>query len=254
MRNWIALGCIALMLPAVARAQSGGDRFEARVYRNAKGNTMPYRLFIPPAYDDKELYPLVIYLHGIDAVGSDNLKQISDNNYTGANVWTTPHVQAKHPCFVLAPQLPFGAVWATALTRTPTEQLLRVLEILGVIEREFNVDPQRIYVVGQSLGGFGTWSLAAARPEVFAAAVPVCGGGNATKGKELAKVPIWAFHAADDIIVSVLESKIMVDAVQKAGGNIKYTEYKAGMHNSWDRAFNDPELIEWVFSHKRDDQ
>lgn len=247
----VLFGAAFVLMSQLAAQQSGADRFEARMYRAANGKEMPYRLFIPKSYDKQQKYPAVIWLHGIDAVGNDNRKQISDYNYAGSNVWTYPNNQEKYPSFVIAPQLPQGAVWATPLTRSPTEELLRVVDILRVVQREYSIDENRIYLVGQSLGGFGTWSLLGARPELFAAAVPVCGGGNVTKAKEIAKVPIWAYHAVDDPIVLVFESKAMVTAVQKAGGNIKYIEYKGGLHNAWDRAFHDPEMIEWLFSQSR---
>ena len=252
MRAWTLVSIATLALPAATRAEpTDPNRWEARVYRNANGDTMPYRLFIPDGYDNREKYPLVIYLHGIDAVGNDNVSHITNANFTGSNVWTRASVQARHPCFVLAPQIPFGTIWAAMLTRAPTAEALRVLDIMRVLEREFSIDVDRIYLTGQSLGGFGTFALAAARPELFAAAVPVCGGGNVTKASELAKVPLWVFHTIDDPVILVFESKAMVAAIQKAGGQVKYTEYSLGLHNAWDRAYNDPDMLEWVFAQKR---
>jgi len=248
---WAAAGLLSCAIQAQDTDVKG---FEARVYRYGADKAMRYRLFVPPAYDASQKFPLVIWLHGIDAVGSDNVKQITSFNYAGSHTWTQARVQEKHPCFVLAPQLPFGGTWGLPLTNEPSGHLLRVLDIMRLLEREFSIDEGRIYVVGQSLGGMGTWSIVAARPELFAAAVPVCGAGNIFKAKELAKVPIWAFHALDDPIVPVIGSKTMVDAVRKAGGTVKYTEYKSGLHNAWDRAFNDPDMIEWLFAQKRGSQ
>ena len=239
------------LLLAPAFAQSGASQFEARVFENAKGNRMPYRLFVPQPYDSNVKYPLVLWLHGIDAVGDDNTKQISDQNFSGSNVWVRQELQARYPAFVVAPQCPFGQIWADALTRSPMAPLRHAVEILDELQKQFSIDPDRLYVVGQSLGGFGAWALITNYPQKFAAAVPVCGGGNALKAKAVANLPIWAFHDTDDPVVLVFESRAMISAVRKAGGNPRYTEFASGLHNAWDRAFNDPEVAAWLFAQKR---
>jgi predicted peptidase len=246
-----ALPALALAIGLPVCGQTGAQLFEAKVFENAKGEKMPYRLFTPQPLDSAVKYPLVLWLHGIDDVGSDNLKQISDQNFSGPNVWVRPAAQAKYPCFVLAPQCPFGQVWATPFTRSPTGALKRVVEIVDSLGKSLPIDADRIYVVGQSLGGFGTWALITTYPDKYAAAVPVCGGGNATKAAAIAKFPIWAFHDIDDPIVLVFESRAMISAIRKAGGNPRYTEFKSGLHNAWDRAFNEPELADWLFAQKR---
>ncbi|MEO7649256.1 MAG: prolyl oligopeptidase family serine peptidase, partial [Bryobacteraceae bacterium] len=183
------------------------------VYRTARGQKLPYRLYVPEDYNPAEKYPLVLFLHGFEALGSDNLKQVSGFDYQGSHVWT------KHRCFVLAPQCPIGGAWALPVSRRPSRYLTRALELLDDVRARYAIDPARIYVTGQSLGGYGTWSAIAKRPDLFAAAVPVCGGGSARKAKDIAEVPVWAFHNTFDPIVLARESRRMISAIRKAGGN-----------------------------------
>jgi predicted peptidase len=210
------------------------DGFVPHVYKS-----MPYRLFAPAKYDKTQTYPLILWLHGAGSVGSDNFKQISEASLRGTHTWTTAQNQAKHPAFVLAPQSRNGS-WTTDL------QL--VVELLDSLKSEFPIDTGRVYIAGQSMGGFGTWDYITARPDLFAAAVPLCGGGDPSRASRIAKIPIWAFHGADDPTVPVSESRDMIAAVQKAGGSPRYTEYKGVGHEVWLKAFQEPGLVEWLFS------
>jgi predicted peptidase len=126
-----------------------------------------------------------------------------------------------------------------------------VLELLHDLEGTFNLDTQRLYVTGQSLGGFGTWSVISEHPEMFAAAIPVCGGGDESAAPKLTKVSIWAFHGEKDEAVSVERSRKMIGAIRRAGGTPRYTEYKGAGHVIWDKVFGEPELLPWVFAQNR---
>jgi predicted peptidase len=227
------------------------DAFSARVYDDSRGRVLPYRLFIPESYDNQRRYPLVLWLHGGAGRGSDNLRQISGGNRIGSHVWTLRGNQSKRPCFVVAPQCPASDLWATLETASPTEQMGLVLALLKHLQMTFNIDTQRLYVAGQSMGGFGTWSVISQYPDMFAAAVPVCGGGNESKAPRLVKMPIWAFHGEKDQAVSVDRSRKMVDAIKGAGGRPRYTEYHGEGHVIWDRVFSESELLPWVFSQSR---
>ena len=126
------------------------------------------------------------------------------------------------------------------------------IEILEDVRTRYAIDAARIYVTGQSLGGYGTWSAIAKYPQLFAAAVPVCGGGSTKKAKLIAEVPVWAFHNTLDPIVLANESRRMITAIRKAGGDPKYTEFRTGLHNAWDPAYEQPGLVNWVLAqHKR---
>ena len=245
----LALGA-ALLLPNRAFTTQG-TVFLSKIYQNSSGGRIPYRLFIPQSYDKRKKYPLLLWLHGGAGRGSDNLKQISGGNMIGSHVWTLPENQSKHPCFVVAPQCPENEMWATIETAKSTGQLRLVLELLQDLEGTFSLDTRRFYVTGQSLGGFGTWSLISERPDMFAAAIPVCGGGDERAAPKLTKVSTWAFHGEKDEAVSVERSRKMVAAIRQAGGMPKYTEYKSAGHVIWDRVFTEPELLTWVFAQNR---
>ncbi len=224
--------------------------FRAMTYRNARRETLPYRLFIPKAYDKRDSYPLVLWLHGGAGRGADNLKQISGGNTIGSHVWTTTEQQAKHPCFVVAPQCPEDNPWSTLNDVQPTRPLELVVELLDDLSHTFKVDAQRLYVSGQSMGGFGTWALVAQNPRKFAAAIPVCGGGNEASAAQLTKMPIWAFHGEKDQSVNVTRSRSMITAIKQAGGAPRYTEYQGAGHTIWERVFAEPELLPWVFAQR----
>lgn len=212
---------------------------------------MPYRLFVPRTYNKQRKYPLVLWLHGGAGRGNDNVRQISGGNEIGAHVWTQPENQSRHSCFVLAPQCPDNESWATLDTAIPTRQMQFALEILQNLQRTLAVDSDRLYVAGQSLGGFGTWAVISHHPEMFAAGVPICGGGNESEASNLVRMPIWAFHGEADQAVGVERSRRMIAAIRAAGGRPKYTEYQRAGHVIWARVFSEPELLPWVFEQTR---
>lgn len=240
--------CLAILAFLAAGGPSTTiDGFEARVFRDG-GRTLAYRLFQPAVRDAGRRYPLVLFLHGIEAVGGDNQHQVSGMDYAGSHLWTSRSIQETDPCFVVAPQCPAGHLWINLLTRAPGPYLRLALALLDELQRELPVDPDRIYVAGQSMGGFGTWALIENWPDRFAAAVPVCGGGRVSKVRNIVDVPIWAFHGALDPIVPVHESRRMISALRREGADPRYTEYPFVMHKSWDLAWAEPALAEWVFA------
>jgi predicted peptidase len=142
----------------------------------------------------------------------------------------------------LSPQCPEDQWWAV-----PDLDIL-----LNDISENYNVDTNRIYVTGLSMGGFGTWNLAIKYPDRFAAIAPVCGGSNPFLAKNLKDTPAWVFHGAKDKVVPLHRSQEMVDALEKAGGNVKFTVYPDATHDSWTETYNNPELYEWFLKQKRD--
>ena len=152
--------------------------------------------------------------------------------------------QARHPAFVLVPWSGGGS-WDEHNERL----LLSLLEALG---REFPLDAKRFYVTGQSMGGFGAWRLITRHPEVFAAAVPVCGGGDPGDAPRARSVAVWAFHGTADSMVPVSSSREMVAALVRAGGTPRYWEYEGGTHaRTAERAYCEPDLLEWLFAQRR---
>ena len=221
---------------------------------------MPYRLLTPKTLNSSASYPLVLFLHGSAERGDDNQKQLQH----GVARFAAPASQTGYACFVLAPQCPTDldnqpTMWTGERERMHLLKLgpkaaipLRTaLELMTTIQEKFPVDMDRVYVTGISMGGFATWETLIRYPEKFAAAIPVCGGGDVSHADRIKNIPIWAFHGANDSTVPVQCSRSMVEMIERAGGHPRYTEYPGVGHNSWDRAFAEPELLSWLFSQKR---
>ena len=129
------------------------------VYIGKSNARLPYRLFVPLGYDANRKYPLVLWLHGIDGRGSDNIKQLTKENQLGTHFWITSEVQTKFPVFVFAPQCPSGENWSEPEFNQPSKWLVLTMEALAKVEKDFSIDPDRVYLAGQSMGGLGVWSL-----------------------------------------------------------------------------------------------
>lgn len=227
--------------------------FEARSFTS--GWTMPYRLFRPAP---RSPLPLVVYLHGSGGLGDDNLKQMATGNIFGTRLWALPEHQSKFPCYVVAPQTDRG--WVRYGDPAPGDSIARVVPGLGegvrlafgIIDalcKEFPIDTRRIYVTGQSMGGAGVWHLAAHRPDLVAAAVPLCGTATEESVASLRTIPLWNFHGDADATVPVRASRERIAALRQAGGSPLHTEYPGVGHNSWELAYTEPALVPWVFSH-----
>ena len=149
------------------------------------------------------------------------------------------------PFITVSPQCPIEYVWAD-------KKMLQALESLVLkITKSYRIDKTRVYVTGLSMGGYGTWSLAAKHPNVFAAAVPICGGGDPSTVKRLKDMPIWAFHGAKDTVVPKSETEAMVSVLKKIGGNVKYTLYPDAYHDSWTKTYENEQLYQWLLSHQK---
>lgn len=236
------------LVPVFSFAQGAGD-FAARTYSTANGGSLPYRIFLPAKATGSPL-PAIIYLHGSGGAGADNFKQISGGNTLGTHLWTRADIQAWQQTVVIAPQIAVGAEWAAVdAGLAPATELL--LQLVASLAQEKLIDPNRVYLVGQSLGGFGVWELISKRPEIFAAAVALCGGGDAGRVASASEVPMWAFHGAKDRTVPPHRSREMVAALKKAGGTVRYTEYPEAGHDVWTLAFSEPELPKWLLAQAR---
>lgn len=222
-----------------------------------KGYTLPYRLMQPLAMEQDKKYPLVLFLHGAGERGDDNentLLHITPMINTKEN-------REKYPAYVLIPQCAKDIKWVdtdwTKKEHTHNEEatapMQAVIALLEQLEDNYNIDPTRIYVMGLSMGGFGTWDLLTRYPNRFAAAIPICGGGDVAKAPLIKDLPLWVFHGERDNVVPVECARTMVTAIKEAGGElIKYTEYKGVKHGSWIPALKEPELLEWLFKHQKE--
>ncbi|MGB0035659.1 MAG: alpha/beta hydrolase-fold protein [Candidatus Acidiferrales bacterium] len=237
---------------AAQQSDSVVDGFVARSYHSPTGETMSYRLFVPPGYDAAKKYPIVLWLHGAAGRGSDNLKQISGGNFLGTHVWTTPENQVKYHAFVVAPQCDATKAWARPHAEGPAVSIRLALEILDTVEKEYSIDLDRVYVAGQSMGGEGTWAALASAPGRFAAAIPLCGYGFEEMIGAGAKTPVWIWQGDADEVVAVARARRWVAGLRDAGGTPKYTEVPGWGHNVWEKAFADPELLPWLFSKHRE--
>jgi predicted peptidase len=178
---------------------------------------------------------LLLFLHGAGERGSD-LKLVEKHG--------PPKLIAAgkdFPFIVVAPQCPEGAWWEPLELRT----------LLDNVAHTHKVDPDRIYVTGISMGGFGTWALAGYAPDRLAAIAPICGGGEAYWARRFAHLPVWAFHGAKDKAVPLERSESMINALKKAGGEPKLTVYPEAAHDSWTETYNNPELYDWLLAQKR---
>jgi len=215
---------------------------------------VPWRLFVPPQASADNPLPIVFMLHGAGRRGNDNVGPM-DLAYS---FWSE-EAQKKHPCFVLAPQCRKGTMWVTLndkhtnqkVTAEPSPELAAAFAALDLVLKTYPVDTKRIYLTGQSMGGFGTWEALYRKPDMWAAAIPICGGGDPSQVEVFKHIPIWAWHGANDAAVPVQNSRDLIDALKKAGANPKYNEPKVG-HGSWVPAYGTPELYEWLFSQKRE--
>ncbi len=194
-----------------------------------------YWLYLPREYDGQKLFPLVLFLHGAGERG-DDLELVKK--------WGPPKLVAEgkdFPFILVSPQCPTGQWWDVDV----------LVHLVDALSGKYAVNKERLYVTGLSMGGFGTWALIAKYPHVFAAAVPICGGGNPRTAGAIKHIPIWAFHGAKDNVVPVVRSQEMVDAVNKAGGEARLTVYPDAGHNSWSATYDNPEVYHWLLQQQR---
>jgi predicted esterase len=223
---------------------AGSDPFGARrgefkkAYRSKVDNTLqPYQVFVPAAYDKAKAYPLVIALHGM---GGD------ENSYFQAYAQGAFKVEAEKRGYVVA--CPKGRKSASMYIGDAEKD---VMDVIAEVRRDYNIDPDRIYLTGHSMGGFGTWSVAMSHPDVFAALAPVAGGSNNPAGmSKIAHIPQIVVHGDSDPTVSVERSRAMVAAGKKLGVELKYIEVPGGDHGSV-VAPNFPAVFDWFDTHKR---
>jgi predicted peptidase len=195
-----------------------------------------YLLYLPKGYDKNDkAWPLMLFLHGAGESGED-LNKVK----THGPPKLVEQKGKNFPFILVSPQSPeFG--WNVDALNA----------LLDEVEARYRVDKDRVYLTGLSMGGFGTWALAAAHPERFAAIAPICGGGKPRDAKRLKDLPIWVFHGAKDNVVSPKRSEEMVKALKDVGADVKYTLYPDAGHDSWTATYNNPELYKWLLEHKR---
>ena len=230
-------GSILLVLTAATAAFARSPEPTNERFLRGTLEGAPYRLFAPAAYDGKTAFPLVLFLHGGAGRGRDNERHLRDGN--GMLIELFAGAEKQFPAFVLAPQ--------TATTHVPET----TFAVLDDVRARYRVDPTRIYVAGQSLGGYGLIDLIGTRPQLFAAAVVIAASGDGSFAKSLAGVPIWFFHGEHDEGVPVEGVRRLAGAVKRAGGTVRYTEYAGEGHGLAWLVVKERELVPWVFAQRR---
>jgi predicted peptidase len=231
----VLLAGAARTLAAEGEKAEAGKQEPQKLERMTK-ISMNYLLYLPKDYAEKESWPLLLFLHGAGERG-ENLDRVK--------------VHGPPKLLAAGKELPFIVVSPQCPTRSRGWQPHELSALLDEIVEKYKVDKDRICVTGLSMGGFGTWALAAYAPDRFAALAPICGGGDPNIARRLSHVPIWVFHGAKDPTVPIKRSEEMVEALKKASGNVKFTVYPEAGHDSWTQAYNDPELFEWLLQQKR---
>ncbi len=225
----------SILLLAVARADS--TRQSAQTLETKVPVKLNYLLYLPKDYDQQESWPLVVFLHGAGERG-DDLELVKKHG--------PPKLidEGKDfPAIIVSPQCKRGGWWQN--------QLLELTALIDDIESKYKVDKSRVYLTGLSMGGFGSWALAAYTPDRFAAVIPICGGGERLAAMALAKTPVWVFHGAKDPVVPLERSESMVEALKRFKGNVQFTVYPDALHDSWTETYDNPDVWKWLFEQQR---
>jgi predicted peptidase len=243
-RATILVLTVMAVMPSMSRGAepgSAGTVQEEKVFEKEITVTarLKYLLALPDGYGDEEVkagrWPLLVFLHGAGESG-DDLEKVKAHG--------PPKLIAAgdraFPCIVVSPQSP-GRGWNPDVLAALVDELCR----------EYRVDEDRIWLTGLSMGGFGTWALAAANPDRFAAIAPICGGANPNQADKLVGIPTWVFHGANDVVVPLSASRSIVDAIKAKGGEPKLTVYPEAGHDSWTETYADPALWDWLFAQSR---
>ena len=195
----------------------------------------------PENYEKKsnKKWPLILFLHGIGERGN-NLEQLKLHG-----IPKIVESNKDFPFITVSPQCPIEFDWRENKMQD------KVIAMLDNFIKNNNIDIERIYITGLSMGGYGTWSILSKRPNLFAAAIPICGGGDTANALKLKEIPIWTFHGEDDDVIPVTETIDMVEAINNINGNIKFTMYSNTKHDSWTQTYNNKNIYNWLLSHIR---
>jgi predicted peptidase len=201
--------------------------------------TLPYGFFKPTGYDARKTYPLIVYLHGANDLVSRDL------------MWYQESMQKDYACFVITPKCKEpNQGWGNTWTGKHSEATEKTLALVDSLVKQYNMNTDRLYLYGISMGGFGVFSIVAKEPRKFAAAYAICGGSDAKAADKLLSTPLWIFHGSDDDVVPVsLSRDVYQEMVNLGGTKVKYTEYPGVKHNSWENAEQEKSLPAWLFSH-----
>lgn len=256
-------GFCLFMLTAWSEAQTTNS-YQKKLLL-AGTDTLPYRLLLPDNYDSSKAYPLVLFLHGAGERGNNNEAQLIH----GSKLFLQPNIRQQFPAIVVFPQCPANSFWSNVQwvydsvskkriftfpeEAEPTYAMLMLMQLMRQLGKDYVLKKDQLYVMGLSMGGMGTFELVKRMPNTFAAAIPICGGSNTANAKYMKHTSFWIHHGEVDAVVPVQLSKDMAMALQQfyTVADMQLTLYPGVNHNSWDNAFADPQLLPWLFEHKR---
>ena len=227
---------------------------EPREYKTPDGKVFRYR-WAEKLPDDGSKVPLVLFLHGAGERGTNNCAQLR-HGIRELLVWLNAREKGYR---LVAGQVPCGKRWVEVdwsakshvMPAEPSETMALQIKFLDELLSDSRTDVSRVYVTGISMGGYGTWDLISRRPMVFAAALPICGGGDVRQAAKIASVPVWTFHGSADDAVPVCRSRDMMSALWSAGSNAHYREYPDAGHGVWGATYGDGAVLSWFFRQRR---
>lgn len=253
-----AAGCCTVVptIPEDAKVPEKVDLAWAKtVTQTCDFNGLKYRIFVPRGIGWMEKVPLVLFLHGAGERGTNNVAQL---------VHGVPQIigyseRTGQKAIVIAPQCPNGAQWvdtpwsapAHTMNPEPSVNMAKAMALIDDVMARYPVDRDRVYVTGISMGGYGTWDIAQREPQKFAAAMPICGGGDVACAPRLKGLPVRAVHGDADSVVPVKRSRDMVAALKAAGGDVTYNEIPEAGHNVWSCTYDDDAALKWLFNQHR---
>ena len=252
--KWLAL--IILILNGISLNAQDLNLFENEIFVN-ENDTLNYRILKPLDYDPNQQYPVHLFLHGAGERGFDNTSQLT---YVD-RLFLKKENREQYKSWVILPQCPTNDRWPSLLSdnewnnnfenkiTSPNKSLKLVMELMDRFIEKKQVNKQKVYVSGLSMGGMGTFEILYRMPNMFAAATPICGNGIAAFAKRYAKkVSVWIFHGSDDKVVHPKHSLKMAKAIIESGGSPKMTLYENVGHDSWNNAFTEPNFLKWIHS------
>ncbi len=250
----IATALVACTLTATLYGETVRELTTPEVFKTASGETISYRIYLPKSIPAGKKLPLVLFLHGAGERGNDNSSQLKHGVMPLIKFCTSTNA----PAIILAPQCPNDMQWVNVpwsekshtMPAEPSQPMKLALALLREKMKTLPVDSARVYVTGLSMGGYGTWDAIQREPALFAAAMPVCGGGDTACAPAIKHIPIWVFHGEQDGAVPVERSRDMFKALQACGSKAQYREYPGAGHDVWSSTYDDPAVLAWFFAQR----
>jgi predicted peptidase len=241
-------------LSAAFCAETAQELTTPEVFKTPSGETLNYRLYLPKNIPADKKLPIVLFLHGAGERGNDNVSQLKHGVLSLIRYGTATN----DPAILIVPQCPNGMQWVSvpwaakshSMPAQPSQPMNLALALLREKLKTLPVDLQRVYVTGVSMGGYGTWDAIQREPTLFAAAIPICGGGDTACAPAIRHIPVWIFHGDKDGAVPVERSRDMFKALKACGSTAQYREYPGAGHDVWTRTYNDSSVLAWFFAQR----